>query len=84
MFRQLVATVQPPSSGITTITMLDLENVFIDDKDLVTENVDFCKSHLVPFPFLDATNTLLYPILALTVADYEELGYPGDIDSFMP
>ncbi|KAK8587574.1 hypothetical protein V6N12_022060 [Hibiscus sabdariffa] len=28
-------------------------------------------------PFLDATNTLLNPILALTVAGYEEFGYPG-------
>ncbi|KAL5819500.1 hypothetical protein ACOSQ4_023342 [Xanthoceras sorbifolium] len=33
-------------------------------------------------PFLDATNTLLYPILPLTAADYEEFGYPGDIDDF--
>lgn len=33
-------------------------------------------------PFLDPTNTLLYPILPLTAVDYEEFGYPGDIDDF--
>ncbi|KAF2295138.1 hypothetical protein GH714_031666 [Hevea brasiliensis] len=33
-------------------------------------------------PFLDPTNTLLYPILPLTAADFEEFGYPGDIDDF--
>ncbi|GAV88974.1 LOW QUALITY PROTEIN: Peptidase_S9 domain-containing protein/Peptidase_S9_N domain-containing protein, partial [Cephalotus follicularis] len=38
--------------------------------------------YLFQVPFLDATNTLLYPILPLTAADYEEFGYPGDIDDF--
>ncbi|KAK9285204.1 hypothetical protein L1049_024392 [Liquidambar formosana] len=33
-------------------------------------------------PFLDASNTLLYPILPLTAVDYEEFGYPGDIGDF--
>lgn len=33
-------------------------------------------------PFLDATNTLLHPILPLQPADYEEFGYPGEIDDF--
>ncbi|CAI0374400.1 unnamed protein product [Linum tenue] len=33
-------------------------------------------------PFLDATSTLLYPIIPLTAADYEEFGYPGDKDDF--
>lgn len=46
----------------------------------------FCKLfhllYLFQVPFLDATNTLLYPILPLTAADYEEFGYPGDIDDF--
>ncbi|KAM5576356.1 hypothetical protein ABKV19_007292 [Rosa sericea] len=33
-------------------------------------------------PFLDATSTLLYPIIPLTAVDYEEFGYPGDINDF--
>lgn len=33
-------------------------------------------------PFLDPSNTLLYPILPLTPVDYEEFGYPGDIEDF--
>ncbi|XVF17761.1 hypothetical protein REPUB_Repub10bG0151600 [Reevesia pubescens] len=32
--------------------------------------------------FLDATNTLLYPFLPLTAADYKDFGYLGDIDDF--
>lgn len=38
--------------------------------------------YLFQVPFLDPTNTLLYPILPLTAADYEEFGYPGDLDDF--
>ncbi|GLT75252.1 hypothetical protein SLA2020_469880 [Shorea laevis] len=41
----------------------------------------FCAT-VLKVPFLDPTNTLLYPILPLTAADYEEFGYPGDIDEF--
>nr|GMC65302.1 protease 2-like [Ipomoea batatas] len=33
-------------------------------------------------PFLDPSNTLVSPILPLTPADYEEFGYPGDIEDF--
>ncbi|KAL0721637.1 hypothetical protein Bca4012_036236 [Brassica carinata] len=33
-------------------------------------------------PFLDPTHTRIHPILPLTAADYEEFGYPGDIDDF--
>lgn len=38
--------------------------------------------YLFQVPFLDPTNTLLYPILPLTAVDYEEFGYPGDVDDF--
>ncbi|MBA0589251.1 uncharacterized protein LOC105802200 [Gossypium raimondii] len=43
---------------------------------------DLFRAAVLKVPFLDATNTLLYPILPLTAADYEEFGYPGDIDEF--
>lgn len=33
-------------------------------------------------PFLDPTNTLLYPILPLIAADYDEFGYPEHVDDF--
>ncbi|KAI0503722.1 hypothetical protein KFK09_014661 [Dendrobium nobile] len=34
-------------------------------------------------PFLDAVNTLLYPILPLNPVDYEEFGYPLDLEDFL-
>ncbi|WRX08104.1 Peptidase S9 [Theobroma cacao] len=40
------------------------------------------RAAVLKVPFLDATNTLLYPILPLTAVDFEEFGYPGDIDDF--
>lgn len=43
---------------------------------------DLFRAAVLEVPFLDATNTLLYPILPLIAADYEEFGYPGDIDDF--
>ncbi|XP_044469239.1 dipeptidyl aminopeptidase BI isoform X2 [Mangifera indica] len=43
---------------------------------------DLFRAAVLKVPFLDATNTLLYPIIPLTAADYEEFGYPGDIDDF--
>lgn len=46
---------------------------------------DFLKSILIfllQVPFLDATSTLLYPILPITAAEYEEFGYPWNIDEF--
>ncbi|KAE8665934.1 putative molybdopterin cofactor sulfurase [Hibiscus syriacus] len=43
---------------------------------------DLFRAAVLKVPFLDATNTLLYLILPLTAADYEEFGYPGDIDEF--
>lgn len=48
-------------------------------------HIYFCKlTHfcICQVPFLDATNTLLYPIIPLTAVDYEEFGYPGDINDF--
>ncbi|OVA10529.1 Peptidase S9 [Macleaya cordata] len=43
---------------------------------------DLFRAAVLKVPFLDACNTLLYPILPLTPADYEEFGYPGDVDDF--
>ncbi|XP_059594406.1 uncharacterized protein LOC100263895 isoform X2 [Vitis vinifera] len=43
---------------------------------------DLFRAALLKVPFLDPTNTLLYPILPLAPADYEEFGYPGDIEDF--
>lgn len=34
-------------------------------------------------PFLDVCNTLLHPILPLTPVDYEEFGYPVDLEDFL-
>ena len=36
---------------------------------------------MLQVPFLDATNTLLYPILPITAAEYEEFG-SWNIDDF--
>lgn len=41
----------------------------------------FCAA-VLKVPFLDPSNTLVYPILPLTPVDYEEFGYPGDIEDF--
>lgn len=53
---------------------------------LVAAAINCCpnlfRAAVLEVPFLDATNTLLYPILPLIAADYEEFGYPGDIDDF--
>ncbi|XP_059457407.1 uncharacterized protein LOC132187199 isoform X2 [Corylus avellana] len=43
---------------------------------------DLFRAAILKVPFLDPTNTLLYPILPLTAVDYEEFGYPGDVDDF--
>ncbi|KAJ4981174.1 hypothetical protein NE237_032011 [Protea cynaroides] len=43
---------------------------------------DLFRAAVLKAPFLDATNTLLYPILPLTPVEYEEFGYPGDIEDF--
>ncbi|KAF7828774.1 protease 2 [Senna tora] len=44
---------------------------------------DLFRAAILKVPFLDATNTLLYPILPLISVDYEEFGYPGDLDDFL-
>ncbi|KAF5463876.1 hypothetical protein F2P56_014004 [Juglans regia] len=43
---------------------------------------DLFRAAILEVPFLDPTNTLLYPILPLTAVEYEEFGYPGDVDDF--
>ncbi|POO02693.1 Peptidase S9A, prolyl oligopeptidase [Trema orientale] len=53
---------------------------------LVASAINICpdlfRALVLKVPFLDATNTLLNPILPLTAADYEEFGYPWNIDDF--
>ncbi|PSS30779.1 Protease [Actinidia chinensis var. chinensis] len=53
---------------------------------LVASAINLCpdlfRAAVLKVPFLDPSNTLLYPILPLTPADYEEFGYPGDIEDF--
>ncbi|KAJ4843267.1 hypothetical protein Tsubulata_009870 [Turnera subulata] len=48
----------------------------------INQRPELFRAAILKVPFLDATNTLLYPVLPLTAADYEEFGYPGDIDDF--
>nr|XP_043616591.1 protease 2 [Erigeron canadensis] len=43
---------------------------------------DLFRAAVLKVPFLDPCNTLVYPILPLTPVDYEEFGYPGDIEDF--
>ncbi|KAL3813572.1 hypothetical protein ACJIZ3_014840 [Penstemon smallii] len=43
---------------------------------------DLFRAAVLKVPFLDPSNTLLKPILPLIPADYEEFGYPGDIEDF--
>ncbi|XP_010558455.1 PREDICTED: uncharacterized protein LOC104827094 isoform X2 [Tarenaya hassleriana] len=43
---------------------------------------DLFRAAVLKVPFLDPTHTLLRPILPLTASDYEEFGYPGDINDF--
>lgn len=44
---------------------------------------DLFRAAVLKVPLLDPTNTLLYPILPLTPVDYEEFGYPGDVEDFL-
>lgn len=44
---------------------------------------DLFRSAVLKVPFLDACNTLLYPIIPLTAFDYEEFGYPVVFDDFL-
>ncbi|CAA6657766.1 unnamed protein product [Spirodela intermedia] len=43
---------------------------------------DLFRAAVLKVPFLDACNTLLYPVLPLTPIEYEEFGCPGDIEDF--
>ncbi|KAG8384469.1 hypothetical protein BUALT_Bualt04G0121000 [Buddleja alternifolia] len=53
---------------------------------LVASAINFCpdlfRAAILKVPFLDPTHTLLLPILPLTPDDYEEYGYPADIEDF--
>ncbi|XP_027346884.1 uncharacterized protein LOC113858419 isoform X3 [Abrus precatorius] len=49
----------------------------------INRSPDLFRAAVLKVPFLDATNTLLYPILPLLAVDYEEFGYPGDLDDFI-
>lgn len=44
---------------------------------------DLFRAAVLKVPFLDACNTLIAPILPLSPADYEEFGYPVDIEEFL-
>lgn len=48
----------------------------------INTSPDLFRAAVLKVPFLDPTNTLLHPILPLTFADYEEFGYPGDLEDF--
>ncbi|CAI9110073.1 OLC1v1010037C1 [Oldenlandia corymbosa var. corymbosa] len=43
---------------------------------------DLFRAAVLKVPFLDPTHTLMSPILPLLAVDYEEFGYPGDIEDF--
>ncbi|KAL5984838.1 hypothetical protein ACLOJK_038674 [Asimina triloba] len=43
---------------------------------------DLFRAAVLKVPFLDACNTLLCPVLPLTPLDYEEFGYPADVEDF--
>ncbi|XP_061352527.1 uncharacterized protein LOC133297406 [Gastrolobium bilobum] len=49
----------------------------------INRSPDLFRAVVLKVPFLDPTNTLLYPILPLTAVDYEEFGYPWDLDDFL-
>ncbi|KAH1151435.1 Dipeptidyl aminopeptidase BI [Glycine max] len=49
----------------------------------INRSPDLFRAAVLKVPFLDATNTLLYPILPLIAADYKEFGYPGDLNDFL-
>ncbi|XP_065008918.1 uncharacterized protein LOC135639087 isoform X1 [Musa acuminata AAA Group] len=44
---------------------------------------DLFRAAVLKVPFLDVCSTLLYPILPLTPDDYEEFGYPVELEDFL-
>ncbi|XP_077233557.1 prolyl oligopeptidase family protein [Tasmannia lanceolata] len=48
----------------------------------INSRTDLFRAAVLKVPFLDACNTLLYPVLPLTPIDYEEFGYPEDVEDF--
>lgn len=48
----------------------------------INECPELLRAAILKVPFLDPINTLLHPIIPLTPADYEEFGYPGNVDDF--
>ncbi|MED6197085.1 hypothetical protein PIB30_053417 [Stylosanthes scabra] len=49
----------------------------------INQHPDLFRAAVLKVPFLDPTNTLLYPVLPLIAVDYEEFGYPGDLNDFL-
>ncbi|XP_073006031.1 uncharacterized protein [Typha latifolia] len=49
----------------------------------INHRPDLFRAAVLKVPFLDVCNTLLYPILPLTPVDYEEFGYPVDLEDFL-
>ncbi|XXG49251.1 hypothetical protein AAC387_Pa02g3487 [Persea americana] len=43
---------------------------------------DLFRAAVLKVPFLDPCNTLLSPVTPLSPVDYEEFGYPGDVEDF--
>ncbi|KAL4180369.1 hypothetical protein AMTRI_Chr13g91790 [Amborella trichopoda] len=43
---------------------------------------DLFRAAILKVPFLDTCNTLIYPVLPLDPADYEEFGYPEKFEDF--
>lgn len=48
----------------------------------INTHPELFRAAVLKVPFLDPTNTLLYPVLPLIATDYEEFGFPGDADDF--
>ncbi|CAL9093604.1 unnamed protein product [Musa textilis] len=44
---------------------------------------DLFRAAVLKVPFLDVCSTLLYPILPLTRVEYEEFGYPVELEDFL-
>ncbi|XP_039117021.1 protease 2 [Dioscorea cayenensis subsp. rotundata] len=49
----------------------------------INKHPDLFRAAVLKVPFLDTCNTLLYPVLPLDAADYEEFGYPVEVEDFL-